>query len=519
MIMRRDLSQLVDRSFDLLVVGAGIHGACIAWDASLRGLSVALLDSGDFGAATSANSLRIVHGGLRYLARGDFPRMLESIRERNTLLRIAPHLVEPLPVLVPTYSGSAVRGRTAYRIALATNDVISWRRNRGLGPAGRIPRGRLISRTECLRLFPWFPTGGLTGGALWYDARVRHPERLTLGFVCSATRHGAVPANYVRVDRLLLRDGVVEGAAVSDVIDGAAFEVRAKATVVTAGPWTQGLIACTLERVATPPQPTGALALNVVIGRQLAQVAVGTQARTGPVDDPICGGNRFLFMNPQQGSTLLGTWYSEAGTADATSLCQLGARRLLNEFNEACPGLELSSSDVVRYQWGWLPLKAGRESGSPHSLADRPIITDHRRSDGIAHLFSVEGVKYTTARRVAERVVDQIFRDLGRTSPPCRTAAVPLEGSGEPVSFDSDGAMGKSNIVGAIRDEMAVKLSDIVFRRSNLGALSRLQRSTLAEIAGIAGAELGWSVRRREAEVNEVLRQAAVPNAVMEPVA
>ena len=126
MIMRRDLSQLVDRSFDLLVVGAGIHGACIAWDASLRGLSVALLDSGDFGAATSANSLRIVHGGLRYLARGDFPRMLESIRERTTLLRIAPHLVEPLPVLVPTYARSAVRGRLAYRIGLAANDVISW---------------------------------------------------------------------------------------------------------------------------------------------------------------------------------------------------------------------------------------------------------------------------------------------------------------------------------------------------------------------------------------------------------
>src|SRR4051812_41889007 len=104
--MRRNLSQLIDRKFDLLVVGAGIQGACIAWDACLRGLSVALLDRGDFGAATSANSLRIVHGGLRYLGRGDLPQMRESIRERTALLRIAPHLVDSLPVLVPTAAGS-----------------------------------------------------------------------------------------------------------------------------------------------------------------------------------------------------------------------------------------------------------------------------------------------------------------------------------------------------------------------------------------------------------------------------
>jgi glycerol-3-phosphate dehydrogenase len=516
--MRRDLSQLVNRSFDLLVVGAGIHGACIAWDASLRGLSVALLDSGDFGAATSANSLRIVHGGLRYLARGDFPRMLESIRERTTLLRIAPHLVEPLPVLVPTYARLTVRGRLAYRIGLAANDVISWRRNRGLQPAGRIPHGRLVSRSECLQLFPWFPTEGLTGGALWYDARICHPERLTLGFVCSASRHGAVAANYVRVDRLLMRDGVVAGAAVSDLMEGAAFEVRAKATVVAAGPWTRALIACTLGRVATRPEPTGALALNVVIGRRLAQVAVGTQARTGAAEDPVCGGYRFLFLNPEQGSTLLGTWYSAAAGANVTSLCQSGARRLLNEFNEACPGLGLSLSDVVRYQWGWLPLKAGRESGPTQGLADRPIILNHGRSDGVAHLFSVEGVKYTTARQVAERVVDQIFRDLGRASPSCRTAEVPLEESGPAAFFDSDGAMKKSSILGVVRNEMAVKLSDIVFRRSNLGALPGLHRSVLDKIADISGTELGWSVSRREAEIDDVLRQAAVPNAVMEPV-
>ena len=139
--MRRDLSRLLERTFDLLVVGAGIQGACIAWDACLRGLSVALVDRGDFGAATSANSLGIVHGGLRYLARGDLPRMLDSIQERSALLRIAPGLVEPLPVLVPTYQGA--KGRTAFGTALLLNDVISRTRNRGLRrrPARQPRRG------------------------------------------------------------------------------------------------------------------------------------------------------------------------------------------------------------------------------------------------------------------------------------------------------------------------------------------------------------------------------------------
>src|SRR5918997_1646481 len=157
--MRRDIPRLADTPFDLLVVGAGIFGACAAWDASLRGLSVAVVDQDDFGAATSANSLRIVHGGLRYLARGDFLRMRESIRERSTLLRIAPGLVEPLPVLIPLYRGS-LRGGATMGAALRINDLLSWTGNRGLQPDRVIPRGRVVSREECLQLFPWFSSRG-----------------------------------------------------------------------------------------------------------------------------------------------------------------------------------------------------------------------------------------------------------------------------------------------------------------------------------------------------------------------
>jgi glycerol-3-phosphate dehydrogenase len=515
--MRRDLSQLANRSFDLLVVGGGIQGACIARDATLRGLSVAILDRGDFGAATSANSLRIVHGGLRYLVRGDLPRMQESIRERSAFLRIAPHLVEPLPVLVPIYSGSPMRGRIAHQLALATNDLVSWRRNRGLQHSHRLPRSRLVSRGECLQLFPWLEMGGLTGGAIWYDARVRRPERLTLEIVCSAFRHGAAAANYVRVDRLVVRQGVIEAAAVTDMLGGATFDVRAKSVVVAAGPWTESLIACTLGKAQGEGEPTGALALNVVIGRELAQTAVGVQARSSRPNDPAGSGKRFLFFHPQRAATLLGTWYSVGGTERVASRCEAGARQLVQDFNAACPALGLSPDDVVRYQAGWLPLETSRPARAPAQLADRPIVANHGTLNGVRHLFSVEAVKFTTARRVAEGVVDQVFRDLRRASPPCRTAELPVDELALSGVLDPELAPAPACITPAIRDEMAVKLSDIVYRRLDAGVAPVVTRPAVEAIARTAGPELGWDQRRQESEIEEVL-QSSVPPALMEPV-
>jgi glycerol-3-phosphate dehydrogenase len=506
--MRRDASRLLEKTFDLLVVGAGIQGACIAWDACLRGLSVALVDRGDFGGATSANSLGIVHGGLRYLGRGDLPRMLESIRERSALLRIAPGLVEPLPVLIPTYRGAG--GPAALRIALLANDLISLNRNRWLEPDQTIARGRILSRDECLRLFPSFHSAGLTGGALWYDGRLSHPERLTLSFVRSAAERGAVSVNYLRVDDLLVRDGAARGARVTDLDSGGQFEVGAHCVVVAAGPWTSGLIAGTLgrnDRVATGGR---ALAVNVRVGRVLSSVAIGAKARSGPGQDPVCGGGRYLFAVPQPTSTLLGTWYAPAQGGQATP--ELGGESLLQEFNAACPGLDLSVTEIVGRSWGWLPLKAGLEGGRPNALAERPRIVNHAERDRIRHLFSVEPVKYTTARSVAQQVVDRVFYDLRRGSPPCRTAEVRLEQAG------TDGVPGPEAVRRAVQQDMALTLGDIIFRRTGTGQSGRLDRSTVAEIAQLAGAELGWDSMRQATEIEAVMQDRGASLRVEEPV-
>ena len=151
--VRRDPDQLTGRSFDLLVVGAGIYGATIAWDAALRGLSVALIDRSDFGAATSANSMKTVHGGLRSLQRGNLREMRSFIQDRRAFLRMAPHLVEPITFAVPTTRGLS-RHRLAMRAALILNDLVAADRNRGLDPARRLPAGRVVSRDEFLALEP-----------------------------------------------------------------------------------------------------------------------------------------------------------------------------------------------------------------------------------------------------------------------------------------------------------------------------------------------------------------------------
>lgn len=174
--LRRNLSALEGKEFDLVIIGGGIFGACAAWEASSRGLSVALIERGDFASATSANSFKMVHGGIRYLQHADLPRIRQSVAERNVLLRIAPHLVQPLPIVIPTY-GHGIDGREALKTGLFLYDLLAFDRNRGIkDPERRIPPGALSPR---VKLWSYF--------LLW---RVRD----FLGPPCSATPRCTTPA-------------------------------------------------------------------------------------------------------------------------------------------------------------------------------------------------------------------------------------------------------------------------------------------------------------------------------------
>jgi glycerol-3-phosphate dehydrogenase len=432
--------------------------------------------------------------------------MRESIRERTVLLRVAPGLVEPLPVLIPT-GPPGVPPRLALGTALALTHALSPRRNRNLLPSRRIAGGKLLSRAGALALLPALETAPVTGGALWYDAWMARPERLTLAFVLSAAAKGAVVANYTEAERFDVSGGAVRSVELTDRLGGARHTVRARRIVIAAGPWTDELAALAGRRAPGPAgAPRLALGMNLVIGRRLGAAAVGLRAGSSSDRDPAGAGGRFLFLVPQARTTLLGTWYEVADADDPASAADRGEAFLLDAVNRACPGLALTSDDVVGRQIGRLPLKAGVERGRAFALAERPRIYGPE-GPGPGNLLTVEAVKYTTARAVAARVVDAVLASLGMEPRPCRTAETPLAGGaaspGSPAPLDQ-------RVRRAVTEEMAATLSDVVFRRTELGDPPGPDEDGVRLAARVAGEALGWDDRRRSEEEATVLRAEAV---------
>ena len=362
--------------------GAGIYGACVAWDAALRGLRVALVEQGDFGQETSANSLRTVHGGLRYLQHADFRRMRESIRERAALFRIAPHLVRPFPFMMPTY-GHGVRGPEALALGLAAMAAIGF----GLRREG-LPRAGMLSPADCLKREPGIRKAGLTGGALWYDGVMSDPERLLWSIVRAGSDAGAEAANYVRVEALERAGGRLTGVRASDLESGKEFSIRASHVVATVGPWQPSLAG--RFGLPTPVPGEGWIkALNLVTRPLGPDFALGVARPRG---------GRLYFLLPGRGCSLIGTDY--IATRDAPDDLQTDDAEVLSfiaRINEAFPAARLELPDVRMVQAGLLPARAGR----PESLDASPRISD-ARVHGVDGLFAVTGVKFTTARAVAE---------------------------------------------------------------------------------------------------------------------
>ncbi len=467
--MKRDLGALASREWDVAVVGGGIYGAAVAWDAAQRGLAVVLVEREDFGAGASWNSLKTIHGGMRYLQKLDLGRLRQSARERATLLAIAPEIVRPLPFVVPTY-GHGTTGREALALGLLLNDWLTRGRNRGLPPDHRIPGARTVSAAEALRLLPGLERHGLTGAALWHDAQAASTERLTLGFLHAAAGAGALAANHAEAVALLRASGRVAGVAVRDALGGGTLEVRARMVVNAAGPWADEVLAR-----GGVPRPAAPLlrARNLVLRRPPA-VPFAVGAKTG---------GRFLFLVPWEGRTIVGTSYEPAEAPPSDPLA------FLDEAARAFPWAGIGRADVAVVHEGLVP---GR--GGASGLSTRPRLHDHEAEDDLPGLVSLQGVKYTTARAVAERAVDLVVRRLGRASPPCRTAVTPLA-----KARRLEGPLEAAARL-AVRDEMAVTLADAVLRRLDLGTAGPPPPPELDTVARVMAAELGWDAARERAE-------------------
>lgn len=432
--MKRDVASLGDGSFDLLVIGGGIVGACTAWDAALRGLRVALVERGDFGSETSANSLKIIHGGLRYLQHLHLRRMRRSIRERSTWLRIAPHLVEPLPVLVPTYREGLQR-KPLMRAALAINDVASWRRNDGVAAERRLPAARALTRDESLSLVPGLNTHRLTGGVLFHDAQMYSADRIILEVIQAAHAAGAVVANYVRADARSIADlkGPERTISVRDVVTDRAFQVRARTIVNATGPEAPA-VARQLIGSGMPSLPGHSIAMNIVVPARDHAVAYTSAAATKDPNAVVSVGRRQLLFVPWRDRTLVGTAHFPCdgdGGPNGTEREEL-LLRFLDEVNGAIAGPPVGREEVLLVHAGLLPAATADGSRNVRMLKE-DLILDHA-ADGARGIFSIISVKYTTARAVAEVVVNGVFASLGFQSPPSSTATTMLPGASASVS-------------------------------------------------------------------------------------
>ena len=401
-MQRRDFQGLGAQEFDLLVVGGGIHGLATAYSAAGRGLRVALVEAGDFGASTSFNHQRTAHGGLRSLQAARFGHARESISERRALALMAPRLLRPLPFLVGTYR-SLVRNRLALRAAFRVDRFLGRKRNDGVEPELHLPPAKLTSRAATLKLFPGVRQDGLTGGANWYDYQIVHANRLTIAFAEGADARGARLVNYATAIAPL-KDGTrVAGMRVRDTLTGDEVDVRARLTINVAGARAGEL----MKQFGVSRDLPLLKAMNLVTTKAASDIALAAPSPSGAM----------LTLTPWHGRALVGTFQStdfrQPSDLTATSAEIDGA---IADANSAFPALHLTRADVTLVHRGIVPASArGASAGRPAQLLPSPRILDHD-GDGVAGAITVIGVKYTTARRVGARAAEAAVRRLGKPS-------------------------------------------------------------------------------------------------------
>ena len=497
MAIRRRPDLFSERDYDLIIIGGGIYGATLALESVFHGLRPLLLEKSDFGAATSFNSLRIVHGGLRYLQTLDLPRHFESVRERRWFLANFPDHVRPLSCMMPLY-GKGVKRKSVFRAALLLNDALSMTRNEGVREDRQLPPGKVINRSAVVSAFPGVEQEGLEGAAVWFDAAVPDSQRVLIDILHWAASHGADLANYVLVSTIMTGSGDIEGVRARDALSGCEYSFRAPVVVNASGPWASALATQMDGQAHDWFRPS--LAWNVVTDKPApSEFAL---ALTPPRE-----GAPTYFVHPWKGRMFIGTGHSawDGPLEDPQpSIEQL--QNMIHDLNAAAPSLGLGMEDILHVTAGILPA-AGSHAAK---ISKRPVTVRHSDSGGPKGLYSICGVKYTTARLVAERTLELILGGRGRRDagafprPPAVTGWASRD---ENLSSDTDRAAYLDRLERIIEDEAAVSLQDLVFRRTDLWERPRLAKDIAAELAVL----FKWSEDKKASELSGLAAQLRKP--------
>lgn len=456
----RNVDDLARGVWDLVVVGGGIYGAMVHLEAARAGLRSLLVERGDFGGATSASSLRIVHGGLRYLKDLDVARSIESTRERQWYLAALPHLVEQLPCLLPLY-GKGSRRVHVLKAALAANDAIAAAVRHVDSALADVPRGYVLDAGGVLDAAPAIPADGLVGGAVWHDLTIRCPGRVIVEALRWAADLGGVAVNYCEAEQLVTTRGQVRGVAIRSS-DGTEAEIRTRVVINTAGPWA-GELAGRWGDSVSAEMPL-LVAWNVLLERPaLSAHAVALQDRQTP-SAPL------KFATSLAGRLFVGTGYAPFDGRDfasASAIAERGIDEFLAGLNRCVPSLSVTRRDVARIYSGVLPAAA------PGSTVPRARNEIHGR--GPHGLITISGTKFTTARAAARKALALVRRSglvggqkSSRASyQPCHTNL--RDGLFGNVWTIYDIKARRDGLAKIIETEAVEHLDDLVLRRTTLG--------------------------------------------------
>lgn len=554
--MKRDVAAMARKEFDVVIVGGGITGACVARDASLRGLSVALVEMNDFASATSGASSKLIHGGLRYLRNFEFRLVRESLRERRNWANNAPHMVDTVGIFVPT-RGLGLHGRIAMGVSLTTYDLLSYDRNRVSDVEKRIPAHKSLGRADALALEPSLASRRITGGNIFYDYQMHSPDRLELECLLQADAHGARMANHAGVSEFTRDSGRVTGVIVKDLARGGeTHTIRGKIVINAAGPWADLLLG-TMEGGEPSRTLVRSKGIHLITRPLTTGYAVAVEQRHG-----------HFFIVPWRGHSLIGTTDTlYSGDPSGCCVTEEDILEFMAIVNKNYPAANLQRDDILHFYAGLRPivdneskaLKAAEKRGSLYRASRSSEVLDHAAHGGPEGVVTVIGGKWTTSRALAEKVVNLCVGKLGVAAAPCETETSPTHGGhmasvraciesaaarfpqlsrdtiahlvrqygsaldpvcalilaqpelGETIDAGSDTLC--AEVVHAVRQEMACTLEDVLFRRTGAGTLGHPGDAALQRVTALMVGELHWD-ERECAEQHARVMQHYVPGAL-----
>lgn len=524
-------------NYDIIITGGGITGAAVAYDAASRGFTVALAEKDDFGSKTSSATSKLIHGGLRYLANYEFSVVRESLKERRILENIAPNFVYPLPDMMLINNPGMRKKRYFFKAGMILYDILSADKKFTWDRSKKLPCHRNLSRKETVENEPVLDSKDLSGAFLYYDCINICPERLTLAFVKSAQSKGADVANYMEVTGFMVSNGAVCGVVLKDKIRNRAVSVRGNLVINCGGPWADSILSIAGIK-NTHENLRRSEGIHIISKKITDRFFVAAMTPEG----------KHVFIIPWRGHSLIGTTDMEYyGSPDDWKIKKESILELIKDVNLSFgEKIKLKYEDVLFCYGGLRPLVESKnpdvyESSRKYEIFDNCV-------DGFNCLITVEGGKYTTSRSLAEKVMKLACKKLGIPGRKSRTdreflygceiedmesfavyckkkynkynenvidylariygteidglMSIAARDSSLSVPVTGEGEIG-AQVVYAVQNEMAYKLTDVIFRRTGMGTLGHPGKKALNKIAGIAAGLLDWDITRKNREIEE----------------